>query len=139
MCSSDLFERPIIAAVNGHAITGGFELALACDLILASERAKFADTHARVGILPGWGLSQKLPRLIGMARAKEVSFSGNTIGPELAYEWGLVNRVVKPDELLPAAQSLASDMASCVPQLLVGRSEERRVGKECRSRWSPYH
>jgi enoyl-CoA hydratase len=114
------FERPIIAAVNGHAITGGFELALACDLILASERAKFADTHARVGILPGWGLSQKLPRLIGMARAKEVSFSGNTIGPELAYEWGLVNRVVKPDELLPAAQSLASDMASCVPQLLVG-------------------
>ena len=62
------FEGPIIAAVNGHAITGGFELALACDLILAGENAKFADTHARVGILPGWGLSQKLPRLIGMAR-----------------------------------------------------------------------
>lgn len=114
------FEGPIIAAVNGHAITGGFELALACDLILASERAKFADTHARVGMLPGWGLSQKLPRLIGMARAKEISFTGNTIGSELAYEWGLVNRVVKPDELLSAAQSLASNMASCVPQVLVG-------------------
>jgi len=68
------FEGPVIAAVNGHAITGGFELALACDLILASERAKFADTHARVGMLPGWGLSQKLPRLIGVARAKEISF-----------------------------------------------------------------
>jgi enoyl-CoA hydratase len=114
------FEGPIIAAVNGHAITGGFELALACDLILAGDRAKFADTHARVGILPGWGLSQKLPRLIGMARAKEISFSGNTVGPELAYEWGLVNRVVKSDELVSAAQSLARDMASCVPEVLVG-------------------
>jgi enoyl-CoA hydratase len=114
------FEGPVIAAVNGHAITGGFELALACDLILAGDRAKFADTHARVGILPGWGLSQKLPRLIGMARAKEISFSGNTVGPERAYEWGLVNRVVKNDELVSAAQSLARDMASCVPHVLTG-------------------
>jgi enoyl-CoA hydratase len=114
------FEGPIIAAVNGHAITGGFELALACDLILASERAKFADTHARVGILPGWGLSQRLPRLIGVARAKEISFSGNTIGAALACEWGLVNRVLKHDELLPAAQALAREMAGCVPHVLVG-------------------
>ena len=114
------FEGPIIAAVNGHAITGGFELALACDLILASEKAKFADTHARVGILPGWGLSQRLPRLIGVSRAKEISFSGNTIGATLACEWGLVNRVLKPDELLPAAQGLAREMASCVPHVLVG-------------------
>ncbi|MCP4037056.1 MAG: enoyl-CoA hydratase [bacterium] len=114
------FEGPVIAAVNGHAVTGGFELALACDMILASEKAKFADTHARVGILPGWGLSQKLPRLIGVARAKEISFSGNTITAELACEWGLVNRVVKADELLPTAQALAADMASCVPHVLVG-------------------
>lgn len=114
------FEGPVIAAVNGHAVTGGFELALACDLILASTAAKFSDTHARVGILPGWGLSQKLPRLIGVGRAKEVSFSGNTLPADLACEWGLVNRVVAPEELVSAAQALASDMASCVPHILVG-------------------
>ncbi len=114
------FEGPIIAAVNGHAVTGGFELALACDLIVASEKAKFADTHARVGILPGWGLSQKLPRLIGVARAKEISLSGNTLTADLAYEWGLVNRVVKHEELVPAAQALAADMASCVPHVMTG-------------------
>ncbi len=114
------FTGPIIAAVNGHAITGGFELALACDVIIASTQAKFADTHARVGILPGWGLSQKLPRLIGISRAKELSFSGNTIDATLAYEWGLVNRVVTPEELLPACLKLAKDMASCVPAVLTG-------------------
>ncbi len=70
------FEGPIIGAINGHAITGGFEMALACDVLIASENARFADTHARVGILPGWGLSQKLPRLIGLSRAKEISFTG---------------------------------------------------------------
>jgi len=112
------FEGPIIAAVNGHAITGGFELALACDLIVASTQAKFADTHARVGILPGWGLSQKLPRLIGVARAKEISFTGNTITAAQAYDWGLVNRVVAPEELLPTCRALAADMASCVPAIL---------------------
>ncbi len=114
------FEHPIIAAVNGHAITGGFELALACDVIIASTLAKFADTHARVGILPGWGLSQKLPRLIGISRAKELSFTGNTIDAAQAYEWGLVNRVVAPEELLPACTKLATDMASCVPAVLKG-------------------
>ncbi len=114
------FAGPIIAAVNGHAITGGFELALACDVIIASTQAKFADTHARVGILPGWGLSQKLPRLIGISRAKELSFTGNTIDAAQAYEWGLVNRVVSPEELLPACTRLATDMASCVPAVLTG-------------------
>jgi len=112
------FAGPIIAAVNGYAITGGFELALACDMIVASKEAKFADTHARVGILPGWGLSQKLPRLIGISRAKEVSFTGNMISAGQAYEWGLVNRVVEPDELIPTCRKLAGDMASCVPDVL---------------------
>lgn len=112
------FEGPIIGAVNGHAITGGFELALACDVLVASTRAKFADTHARVGILPGWGLSQKLPRLIGIARAKEISFTGNFIDAETAERWGLVSRVVPPEELLPACQRLAAEMASCVPEVL---------------------
>jgi len=114
------FEGPIIAAVNGHAVTAGFELALACDLIIASTSAKFADTHARVGILPGWGLSQRLPRLIGIARAKEISFTGNTLTAQQAYDWGLVNRVVEPEALLPTCQALAAQMASCVPQVLRG-------------------
>ncbi|HNC68895.1 MAG TPA: enoyl-CoA hydratase-related protein, partial [Pseudomonadales bacterium] len=81
------FDGPVIAAVNGHAITAGFELALACDFIIASTSAKFADTHARVGILPGWGLSVRLPRLIGINRAKEISFTGNTVTAAQACEW----------------------------------------------------
>ena len=64
------FDRPIIGAINGFAVTGGFELALACDVLIASTAARFADTHARVGVMPGWGLSQKLPRVIGIYRAK---------------------------------------------------------------------
>jgi enoyl-CoA hydratase len=114
------FEGPIIAAVNGHAITGGFELALACDVLIASASARFADTHARVGILPGWGLSQKLPRIIGPSRAKEISFSGNFILAEQACDWGLVNRVVEPEALLPECLALAHAMASCVPDVLRG-------------------
>ncbi len=114
------FEGPIIAAVNGYAITAGFEMALACDFIIASTEAKFADTHARVGMMPGWGLSQRLPRLIGIARAKEVSFTGNTITAARAYEWGLVNRVVTPEELLPTCRTLAAEMASTVPAVLKG-------------------
>jgi enoyl-CoA hydratase len=112
------FEGPIIGTINGYAITGGFELALACDLLIASSEARFADTHARVGILPGWGLSQKLPRLIGIQRAKELSFTGNFLDAATALDWGLVNRVVPPDELLPVCRKLAADMASCVPSLL---------------------
>jgi enoyl-CoA hydratase len=112
------FEGPIIGAINGFAITGGFELALACDLLIASSEARFADTHARVGILPGWGLSQKLPRLIGIQRAKELSLTGNFIDAEQAEAWGLVNRVVAPAELLPSCRALAADMLSCEPDSL---------------------
>ncbi|MEM1106896.1 MAG: enoyl-CoA hydratase [Pseudomonadota bacterium] len=112
------FPWPIIGAVNGFAITGGFELALMCDVLLASEAAKFADTHARVGIMPGWGLSQKLSRLIGMSRAKELSFTGNFLDADTAAAWGLVNRVYPAGELMPAAVKLAHDMASCDAALL---------------------
>ncbi len=105
-------RKPVIGAINGVAITGGFELALACDIVIASENARFADTHARVGVMPGWGLSQKLSRLIGLARAKELSLSGNFIDAATAERWGLVNRTVPAAELLPAAQRLAADIAS---------------------------
>ena len=107
------FEGPIIGAINGFAITGGFEVALMCDILIASTEARFADTHARVGIAPGWGLSQKLPRLIGVGRAKELHFTGNFIDAEQAERWGLVNRVVAPDALLETCQALARDMLGC--------------------------
>jgi enoyl-CoA hydratase len=104
-------KKPVIGAINGVAITGGFEVALACDVLICSTRARFADTHARVGITPGWGLSQKLSRLIGPYRAKELSLTGNFLDAETAYAWGLANRVVAPEDLIPVALKLASDMA----------------------------
>jgi enoyl-CoA hydratase len=112
------FDRPVIGAINGTAITGGFELALACDFLIASSQARFADTHARVGVMPGWGLSQKLSRMIGIGRAKELSFTGNYLSAGQALEWGLVNRVVEPDELLPVCRALASDILSCIPGMV---------------------
>lgn len=110
--------QPVIGAINGVAITGGFEVALACDILIASTNARFADTHARVGIMPGWGLSQKLSRVIGLSRAKELSLSGNFLNAATACEWGLVNRVVSPEALLPAAESLARDIAGIDPAMV---------------------
>jgi len=110
--------QPVIGAVNGFAITGGFELALACDVLIASPTARFADTHARVGIMPGWGLSQKLSRTIGIYRAKELSLTGNYLSAEQAEAWGLVNRIVPAEGLLPACEALARDMLSCVPEVV---------------------
>lgn len=112
------FSGPVIGAINGVAITGGFELAIACDVLICSENARFADTHARVGILPGWGLSQKLSRAIGIYRAKELSLTGNFLSARQAADWGLVNRVVPADELLPTCRKLADDMLSVVPECL---------------------
>ncbi|NRD89835.1 enoyl-CoA hydratase [Sphingopyxis sp. BSNA05] len=109
---------PVIGAINGVAITGGFELALACDIRIASTNARFADTHARVGIIPGWGLSQKLSRFIGLSRACELSFTGQFLDAQTACDWGLVNHIYAPDELMPKARALAVDMASIDPQFL---------------------
>jgi enoyl-CoA hydratase len=110
----ELCRKPVIGAINGVAITGGFEVALACDILIA----RFADTHARVGIMPGWGLSQKLSRMIGISRAKELSLTGNFLDAQTACAWGLVNRVVAADELLPAAKKLAADIASADPAMV---------------------
>ena len=112
------FKKPIIGAINGPAVTGGFELALVCDMLIASTNAAFADTHARVGFIPGAGLSQKLSRLIGIFRAKEMSLTGNFISAQTAADWGLVNRVVSPEELMPAALALARDILSCPPEMV---------------------
>jgi enoyl-CoA hydratase len=112
------FRGPIIGAINGAAVTGGFELALACDVLLASPQARFADTHARIGIAPGWGLSQKLSRAIGVYRAREVSLTGNWVSAEQAAAWGFVNRLVPADQLLVEARKLAGDMLGCIPEML---------------------
>ncbi len=110
----------LIGAVNGVAITGGLELALACDFLVASERARFADTHARVGVMPGWGLTVLLPQRVGVARAREMSVTGNFVDAALAYDWGLVNHVVPHDELLAYCRQLAADCRT-VDQLAVRR------------------
>jgi enoyl-CoA hydratase len=112
------FTKPVIGAINGVAITGGFELALACDVLVCATEARFADTHGRVGILPGWGLSQKLSRTIGIYRAKELSLTGNFLDAATACDWGLVNRVVPQEELIPSCRKLAADMLGLVPECL---------------------
>ncbi len=111
--------QPIIGAVNGAAVTGGFELALACDYLFASEHARFADTHARVGLLPGWGLSQKLSRIIGINRAREMSLTGNFIDAHRAEAWGLVNRVCEADALVSEALASAAQIADSDPDSVV--------------------
>jgi enoyl-CoA hydratase len=117
-------SKPIIGAINGFAITGGFEIALMCDFLIASPQARFADTHARVGVVPGWGLSQRLPRLIGINRAKELSLTGNYLDADTACAWGLVNRVVPEEQLLPVCQQLAQDIVSTDPAT---RNEIKRI------------
>jgi enoyl-CoA hydratase len=104
--------KPLIGAVNGVAVTGGFEVALNCDFLIASDRARFADTHARVGVMPGWGLTVLLAQRVGIARAKQMSVTGNYIDASTARDWGLVNEVVPHDELLAYCRKLASDIVS---------------------------
>jgi enoyl-CoA hydratase len=104
-------DKPVIGAINGPAITGGFELALNCDFLVASDRAKFGDTHARVGVMPGWGLTVLLPQAIGVRRAREMSYTGNFMSAQEALQFGLVNHVVPHDELLPFTYRLAADIA----------------------------
>jgi enoyl-CoA hydratase len=104
--------KPIIGAINGVAVTGGLELALACDFLIASERARFADTHSRVGILPGWGLTVLLPEAVGIRRAREMSVTGNYLDAPTALVWGLVNRVVPHEALLSTCKELAAAVVS---------------------------
>ncbi len=114
--------QPVIGAINGLAITGGFEISLSCDILIITPETKFGDTHARVGLVPGWGLSQRLSRAIGLARAKELSLTGNYLSAELAYEWGLVNRIVPREKLMDVCTALARDMVDCVPEaMLLGK------------------
>src|SRR5215471_13919368 len=121
---------PLIGAINGAAVTGGLELALACDFLIASERATFADTHARMGIQPGWGLTVALPEAVGYRRAREMSATGNFVGAKTALEWGLVNHVVPHADLLPFASQLAKDAASADPAALQTVFATYRAGSQ---------
>ena len=105
-------EVPVIAAVNGAAIGAGLDLACMCDVRIASEKAKFAESFVKLGIIPGDGGAWLLTRLIGMSRAAEMAFTGDTIDAKQAEQWGLVSRVVPPEQLLPAANELAARMAA---------------------------
>jgi enoyl-CoA hydratase len=105
-------SKPVIAAINGFAYGGGNELALDCDLRIASENAKFGQQEINLGIIPGGGAVQKLSRLIGMARAKEIVFTGDTIDARTALEMGFINKVVPQAKLLEEAKALAQKLAS---------------------------
>lgn len=107
--------KVLIGAINGPAVTGGLELALNCDFLIASTKASFADTHARVGIMPGWGLTVLLPQWVGIPRARQMSVTGDYVLAEQALAWGLVNEVVPPDELLTRACKIAATSSAIKP------------------------
>jgi len=105
-------DTPIIGAINGPTVTGGLELAMCCDFMIASERARFADTHARVGAMPGGGMTIRLPQLVGIDRARRMSFTGDYIDAATARDWGLVGEVVPHESLLERARELAATVAA---------------------------
>jgi len=102
--------KPVIGAINGAAVTGGLELALYCDILIASEQARFADTHARVGLLPTWGLSVRLPQKVGVGMARRMSLTGDYLSAADALRAGLVTEVVPHDQLLASARRIAASI-----------------------------
>ncbi|MED6130371.1 hypothetical protein PIB30_000267 [Stylosanthes scabra] len=103
----DRCRKPIIGAVKGFAVTAGFEISLACDILVAAKGSKFIDTHARFGIFPSWGLSQKLSRIIGPNKAREVSLTATPLTAEVAEKLGFVNHVVEDGEVLKKSREIA--------------------------------
>ncbi|MCD4721603.1 MAG: enoyl-CoA hydratase [Desulfobacula sp.] len=117
----DVFEdckKPIIGAINGHAITGGFEIALNCDFLIASEHACFADTHAKVGIHPGWGMTQLLQQAVGQRMAKQISFTCQFVSAQKAMQCGLVNEVVPHGELISRAKQISTEICAVNQEML---------------------
>jgi enoyl-CoA hydratase len=111
-------DTPVIGAINGPTVTGGLELAMCCDFLIASERARFADTHARVGVMPGAGLTIRLPQLVGIDRARRMSLTGDYIDAETALDWGLVVEVVPHGSLVERAREVAATVASIPSEYL---------------------
>lgn len=111
-------EKPVIAAINGYALGGGMEVSMACDFRIASEKARMGQTEINIGLIPGWGGTQRLTRLVGKAKAKELVFTGKIIDAKTAYQWGLVNKVVPPEELKAAVREFALELAGKAPVAL---------------------
>jgi enoyl-CoA hydratase/carnithine racemase len=125
-------EVPVIAAVNGAAIGAGLDLACMCDIRIASESAKFAESFVKLGIIPGDGGAWLLPRIIGLSRATELTLTGQTIDAQQALAWNLVSRVVPPDALLATAQDLAHSIAANPPHAVRLAKRLLREGMHCR-------
>ncbi len=108
-------SKPVIAAVNGYALGGGFEVALACDIIYASEKARLGFPEVTLGILPGFGGTQRTARLVGLAKAKELILTGRVITAQEAYEMGLLNKVLPDDQLMASVEELAAKILAAGP------------------------
>jgi len=111
-------KKPIIGAINGNTITGGFELALNCDFLIASENARFTDSHAKIGIHPGWGMTQLLQQAVGLRMAKQISFTCKPLSAQDALRLGLVNEVVAPEALMSRAKEIARDICATNPDIM---------------------
>jgi enoyl-CoA hydratase/carnithine racemase len=111
-------EKPVIAAINGYALGGGMEVAMACDLRIASENARMGQTEINIGLIPGWGGTQRLTRLVGMTKAKELVFTGRMIDARTAEQIGLLNMAVPADKFREIVHQLAVDLASKAPVAL---------------------
>jgi enoyl-CoA hydratase/carnithine racemase len=121
-------QKPLVGAINGATFTGGLELALGCDFLVASPRAVFADTHARVGILPGGGMTARLPQVVGAAMARRMSMTGEVIDAARAEHIGLITEVVAHEQLLPRAIELAAAIAEVPAPTMLGIKEIYRRG-----------
>jgi enoyl-CoA hydratase/carnithine racemase len=123
-----VMRTPVVGAINGATFTGGLEIALGCDFLIASERAVFADTHARVGILPGGGMTARLPQLVGLGMARRLSMTGEVVDAERAQRIGLVTEVVAHDRLLDRAIELATQIAEVPHPTMLGLKEIYTTG-----------
>lgn len=123
--------RPTIAAINGFALGGGCEVAMCCDIRIASEQAKFGQPETSLGIIPGFGGTQRLPRIVGMSRAKELLYTARTIDAQEALSIGLVDRVVKPEELMPAIYALAEQIADNAQHAVRAVKRVVNMGMQC--------
>ncbi|MEM2419643.1 MAG: enoyl-CoA hydratase-related protein [Candidatus Bathyarchaeia archaeon] len=116
ICSAlENLEKPVIAAINGYALGGGLEVAMACDIRIASENARMGQTEINIGLIPGWGGTQRLTRLIGITKAKELIFTGKMIDARTAEQLGLVNMVVSQEKFREAVRQFALDLAQKAP------------------------
>ncbi len=127
----EAFEKPVIAAINGYALGGGLEVAMACDLRIASETSKLGQTEINIGLIPGWGGTQRLTRLIGKTKAKELVFTGRMIDANTAERLGIVNKVVPASEFREAARQFALDLAAKAPVALRVAKALINRGEDC--------